>query len=140
MDMYVVWAIAGFILIIAEMLTGTFYLLVIGIAALVGAVAAYFGAPFWLQAVIAAAAALAGVFGVHSWWLKHPKNAGTMANLDTGEAVVLEAWVDQVAGRARVRYRGTSWDAHVTGPASLNDTLYIRSQQSGVLDVSAQPK
>lgn len=138
MELYVLWAIAGFILIIAEMLTGTFYLIVIGIAALVGALAAFLGAPFWLQAVIAAVSALLGVVAVHNWWLKHPKNSGSMANLDTGEAVVLETWVDQQAGRARVRYRGTTWDAHVTGTASLNDTLYIRSQQSGVLEVSAQ--
>ena len=38
MDHYWWWAIGGIALIIAELITGTFYLLVIGIAALAGAV------------------------------------------------------------------------------------------------------
>ncbi len=135
---FALWAIAGIVLIIAEMITGTFYLLVIGIAALIGALAAYLGAPFWLQAVLAAIAGIGGVYAVHNWWINHPKNAGAMASLDTGEAVVLESWVDEPAGRARVRYRGTTWDARVTGAATINETLYIRAQQSGVLDVSAK--
>src|SRR6266704_3529274 len=41
MDISLVWLIAGFILIIAELMTGTFYLLVLGIAALVGAGVGY---------------------------------------------------------------------------------------------------
>ena len=40
MAAYLMWAIAGFVLIIAELMTGTFYLLVIGVAALAAAVVA----------------------------------------------------------------------------------------------------
>jgi len=35
MDISLAWLIAGFVLIIAELVSGTFYLLVLGIAALV---------------------------------------------------------------------------------------------------------
>src|SRR6266704_2674437 len=41
MDISLAWLIAGFILIIVELVTGTFYLLVLGIAALVGAGVGY---------------------------------------------------------------------------------------------------
>src|SRR5256885_10414523 len=63
-DLSLAWLITGFILIIAELMTGTFYLLVLGTAALVGAGVAYAsGGPGW-QAVGAAIVSGAGVFGV----------------------------------------------------------------------------
>ena len=58
------WAIGGIALIIAELITGTFYLLVLGIAALAGAAVAYAPYSFWTQAVVAAAIAIAGVVWV----------------------------------------------------------------------------
>ena len=61
METYWWWAVAGIALIIAELITGTFYLLVIGVAALAGAAVAFYGAAFWLQAQVAAAVAIAGV-------------------------------------------------------------------------------
>ena len=58
MATYLLWAIAGFVLVMAELLTGTFYLLVLGIAALAAAAIAYVGGDFWVQAMVAAAVAL----------------------------------------------------------------------------------
>jgi membrane protein implicated in regulation of membrane protease activity len=52
MEAYVWWAVAGIGLIIVEVMTGTLLLLMLGIAALAGAAAAWFGASFWLQVVI----------------------------------------------------------------------------------------
>lgn len=137
MSAYLLWAIAGFILIIVELLTGTFYLLVLGIAALVAALVAFSGGAFWLQCVLAAAAALIGVYLVHRWWQKHPKEAASEAALEVGQTVTLESWVNQAGGMARVRYRGTAWDARVEGAAQPNDVLVIRQVVQGVLHVSA---
>jgi membrane protein implicated in regulation of membrane protease activity len=50
MEPYWWWAIVGIALMIAELITGTVYLLVIGIAALVGAAAAYLNYSFGIQA------------------------------------------------------------------------------------------
>src|SRR5256885_16773046 len=62
-DLSLAWLITGFILIIAELMTGTFYLLVLGTAALVGAGVAYAsGGPVW-QGFGAAVGAGAGGFG-----------------------------------------------------------------------------
>jgi len=58
-DISLAWLIAGFILIIVELVTGTFYLLVLGIAALVGAGVGYASGAFVWQAVAAAVVAVA---------------------------------------------------------------------------------
>jgi membrane protein implicated in regulation of membrane protease activity len=137
MAAYLLWAIAGFVLIIAELVTGTFYLLVLGVAALVGALVAYLGGAFWLQAIFTAAAALVGIYAVHTWWQRHPKVPSANDRLEVGQSVVLESWVDQSRGSARVKYRGASWDALVEGVANVNDTLTIRAVEQGVLRVSA---
>ncbi len=65
MDISLAWLIAGFILIIAELVTGTFYLLVLGIAALVASGVGYASGAFFWQAVAAALVAVAGVLWVH---------------------------------------------------------------------------
>src|SRR3989440_10958703 len=66
-DLSLAWLITGFILIIAELMTGTFYLLVLGTAALVGAGVAYAsGGAVW-QAVGAASVRGAGAFGGHRY-------------------------------------------------------------------------
>src|SRR5258708_20454552 len=68
MDISLTWLIAGFILIIAELMTGTFYLLVLGIAALVGAGVGYASGALVWQAIGAAIVAVAGVI-----WVNHYK-------------------------------------------------------------------
>ena len=54
------WAILGLALVIIELLTGTFYLLMLAIAAFGAALAAWLGQPFGVQAVVAAAVSAAG--------------------------------------------------------------------------------
>ena len=62
--------------------------------------------------------------------------------LDRGQVVVLEAWTNEPAGFARVRYRGTSWDARVAEPAARpvpGATLYIEAQEGNTLVVASAP-
>jgi membrane protein implicated in regulation of membrane protease activity len=138
MATYLTWAIAGFILVIAELVTGTFYLLVFGVAALVGAGVAWAGGEIWLQVLLTAAAALIGTYLVHTWWQRHPKQSQAENSLEVGQTVVFETWVQQgeSGGMARVKYRGASWDAKVTGAAKPDDVLTIRGLDQGVLQVS----
>ena len=102
----------GFLLIIAELLTGTFYLLVMGIGAFAGAAIAWGGGSFFLQAFGACAVALLGT-GVVLYFT--PKRAATASDnlLDQGSPVELESWVDASTGLARVKHRGASWEARV---------------------------
>ena len=65
MDPSLVWAAIGLVLVISELLTGTFYLLMLGTAAFAAAGVAFFGQGLAVQAIVAAAVAAAGCWGVH---------------------------------------------------------------------------
>lgn len=142
MDFWLMWVIAGFVLVIAELLTGTFYLLVIGAGAFAGALVAWSGANGVVQALAASAVALIGTWLVNVWHRKQPKDApGTSNFLDRGQPVVLEGWANEGARLARVKYRGTTWDARVVAPAAVapGATLYIEGQEGGLLLVGDAP-
>jgi len=66
-DYSLAWLIAGLALAISELLTGTFYLLMLGIAAFGAAAAAYLGLDFGPQIVVAAVVAAAGCYAVHAY-------------------------------------------------------------------------
>lgn len=136
MDLSLTWLIAGFILIIVELVTGTFYLLVLGIAALVGAGVAYASGGFVWQAMVAAIVAVAGVIWVNQFKKKMaPKR---MRGLDVGQPAAFDSWVNRSAGHARVKYRDALWDAQVADDASgePGEILYITSVDGSTLKVS----
>ncbi len=143
METWLWWVIAGFVLGILELISGTFYLLVLGAGAFAGAVVAYAGGNEIVQAIVASVVALVGAYLVHTW---HVRNRGKTPHgsnfLDRGQAVVLEGWVDEGARVARVKYRGSSWDARLASPAerpSPGSTLYIESQEGNTLVVATAP-
>ncbi|MGZ5650246.1 MAG: NfeD family protein, partial [Usitatibacter sp.] len=103
MDSYLLWVIVGIALVIAEMLTGTLYLLVIGAGAFVGALVAWLGLNELYQTIIGGVVALGGTLIVHNWHEARRKtDAGRSNFLDRGQPVVLEGWANESAGTARV--------------------------------------
>ncbi len=143
MELWVLWIIVGMVLVIAELVTGTFYLLVLGVGAFAGAVVAWAGGNALLQALAGGAVAIGGAWFVHHWHEAHRKaDEGRSNFLDRGQPVVLEQWANESAGLARVKYRGTSWDARVAGAAARpvpGATLYIDAQDGQTLIVVADP-
>ncbi len=136
METYLLWLVAGFVLIIAELVTGTFFLLILGIAAFAGSVTAWFGLGFWLEALCAAVVAVTGVF-----WLRQNRKTmqqPDMASLDVGQAVTFDAWISREQGAARVKYRNTLWDAEVEGERELDhgQVLFIHAMDGNTLKVS----
>jgi membrane protein implicated in regulation of membrane protease activity len=138
MEEDIVWAILGLALVVIELLTGTFYLLMLGIAAFGAALAAWFNLGIGVQSVVAAVVSAAGCYGVHLYHAKNMK--GQMASIDAGQPASFENWVDQGARRARVRYRGASWDALVEGDASVDSgaMLYVVSTNGNTLNVTVR--
>lgn len=140
METYVWWAIAGIGLIIAELMTGTFLLLILGLAALAGAAAAYFGLSFWVQVLVAAAIGSAGLIWVsrsHGSSLKTSRGKDEHT-LDIGQMVELESWVSEADGIAKVRYRNATWDARVEGTRTPGGKVfYIRSMDGNTLHISS---
>lgn len=109
------WWIAAGAIVGLELLTGTFYLLMLALGAAAAAVSAHFGAPESLQMLCAAVVGGASVLG---WHLKrqaskdHALSSGTAnpnLHLDVGQSVEVKHWNPD--GLARVHYRGTEWDA-----------------------------
>src|SRR3954470_18088723 len=113
------WLVAGFVLVIAELMTGTFYLLVIGVGAFFAAIVAWLGGNELVQGVAGSAVALGGAWYVHHWHVAHDRGGGGRGNfLDFGQPVLLESWTNEGAGIARVKYRGASWEARLAEPAA----------------------
>ena len=136
METYLIWLAAGFVLVIAELVTGTFFLLVLGIAAFAGSATAWFGLGFWIEASCAAIVAVAGVF-----WVQRQRKAmpqPDMASLDVGQAVAFDGWISREQGLARVKYRNTQWDAEVEGERELDQgqVLFIHSMNGNTLKVA----
>jgi len=130
------WAVIGMILVITEMLTGTFYLLMLGIAGFGAALAAWLALGFGAQAIVFAAVAAVGCYGVHVYRAKN--QAQQMPPIDAGQPASFESWVDQGSGLARVRYRGASWEARVEGDAALQPgtLVYVLATEGNTLRVS----
>ena len=133
---YLIWLIVGFALVIAELVTGTFFLLVLGIAAFAGSATAWFGLGFWVEALCAATVGVAGVF-----WVRRQRKTlqqPDMASLDVGQTVVFDVWVSRDQGAARVTYRNTQWDAEVEGEREIDQgqVLYIHAVDGNTLKVA----
>jgi membrane protein implicated in regulation of membrane protease activity len=138
MQGYVLWLIAGLVLVTVEMATGTFYLLVLGVAAFAGSAAAYGGMSLLAQVLVASVIAVIGVVAVNRWRELQAKNTKPESTLDIGQPVQFEAWINEPARLVRVKYRGSSWDAHLIGDAGAqaSDILYICGAQGSQLQVS----
>lgn len=111
------WLLAGG-LVALELVTGTFYLLMLAIGVVAAAIGAHAGLSTTYQIVVAAV--VGG--GAVAWWHFRPgRNRGKPSaqanpdvNLDIGETVMVNAW--QADGTAQVQYRGAQWTAiHRTG-------------------------
>ena len=135
MDPALLWAVIGLVLVIVELLTGTFYLLMLGVAAFGAAGAAWLGYDFAVQSIVASVVAAVGCYGVHVY--RERNKAEQMAPLDAGMPASFESWIDAGARLARVRYRGASWDARVEGGESLEPgtTVYVLAADGNTLKV-----
>ncbi|MBA2960849.1 MULTISPECIES: NfeD family protein [Ramlibacter] len=111
------WLLAG-AAVAVELVTGSFYLLMLAIGLSAAAMAAHGGAALPAQLVTAAVVGGGAVGAWHVVRGRRPAGPSASANpdvnLDIGETVVVEAW--QPDGTAQVRYRGARWTvAHLPG-------------------------
>ncbi len=114
------WWIAAGAAVLAELVTGTFYLLMVALGLAGGAMAAHGG--LGLSGQLLAAAVLGGgaVSAWHLWRQRAARSepeAGRNHDLllDIGQQVDVPAWDAQ--GRTQVHYRGALWQARWADPA-----------------------
>jgi membrane protein implicated in regulation of membrane protease activity len=134
------WVLAG-VLVIAELLSGTFYLLMLALGSAAAALAAHAGATGTVQFV---AAALVGGGATALWHFKRaqaprsaPAAANADVNMDIGQTVQVAEW--QAEGQARTPYRGAAWTVrHVGAGAPQPGAHRIVAVHGNVLDVVPQ--
>ncbi len=131
-DSTIWWLLAGAAVAI-ELLTGTFYLLMLAIGLAAGALAAHAGAGLAPQLVVAA---VVGGGAVAGWYLRRrrhptdvPAEANPNVNLDVGEVVQVEAWGPDRT--ATVRHRGASWTAVPLGGVPQGPGAYRIREVAG---------
>lgn len=118
------WIVAGFFVSL-ELLTGSFYLLMLGLGAAAAAVAAWLGAAQATQLLLAAAVGGGSVYLWHRRLLQRGMlgvedyTTTGLGSLDVGEQVNVSQW--RPDGTTHVHYRGSEWMARYHGthvPAS----------------------
>ncbi len=132
MQLHYWWWILAVGLGVLELVTGTFYLLVLAAGCAAGGLAAWFGAGLTVQVLATAAVAIAGWVWLwrRSPWRQTSDDLALDASmlLDVGERVEVDAWgADR---RAQVRYRGAAWtvelDAQEPASAAVPGAFVIR--------------
>jgi membrane protein implicated in regulation of membrane protease activity len=108
------WWLATGGAIAVELVTGTFYLLMLAIGLAAAAVSAHLGFGLITQMVVAAVVGGGAVIGWHLRQMERrqqepPAQANANVNLDVGEMVQIDLWNPD--GTADVHYRGARWTA-----------------------------
>jgi len=114
------WFLLAGILTIGELLTGTFYLLMLALGCIAGAVFALLKFHLAWQLIIGAVIGTASIFILRRSKLikRHYLNSASARNpdinLDIGQTLYINAWQHQDGKYiARVKYRGAMWDVEL---------------------------
>ena len=131
MEPYILWFLLALGLFIAEMMTSTFYMMVLSAAMCIGGAAALMEMSPAVQLGLSAMTSIVGVILLSRWKAQQPA-APEDDQPDLGQPVQVRFWRED--GTARVHYRGADWDAE---PESADTpqikTLYIKAMQGSTL-------
>lgn len=134
---WMLWFVVGGTLVVLEMFSGTFYLLMVAIGFFAGGLVALTGASTSVQLTVAAIVGVIATYGLRrSKWGK----AGEIdvarnpdVNLDIGQALIVDVWGGEQDGirTARVMYRGAQWDVELEAGAPAVPGTYIIHEVRG---------
>jgi len=121
MEEYAVWWVVMGALLAMELLTGSFYLLMLAIAAAIGAICSHLGFSLTWQWLISSLAGVVALLGCYVMRKHTQNNKEDVGSLDIGATVVVKNWRED--GTAQVKYRGANWAA-VTRNSRKNTGLH----------------
>lgn len=116
MDAWMWWLAVAGIIVIFELFTGTFYLLMFAIGLAAGALTSVLSHSVPLQMIIAALVGAGSTLALHKsrfgWRGRGDVARDPSMNIDIGQQVQIKIWHDQGNGvyTARTKYRGALWD------------------------------
>jgi membrane protein implicated in regulation of membrane protease activity len=134
---WMMWFVLAGVLVILEMFTGTFYLLMIGVGMTAGGVSALMGASGEVQLLVAAVVGVIATYGLRRSKLgkvtRRDVARDPNVNLDIGQHVMVEAWSgsEGEARTARVTYRGAQWDVELEHGASARPGSFVIREVRG---------
>ena len=132
-----IWFVAVCVLVVLEMASGTFYLLMLAIGVAAGGIAAILDASGVWQCVIAALVAAVATGALYrsrygkSGQLAAARNPDV--NLDIGQTITVDAWREaaSAAPRARVPYRGALWDVELAAGSQPLAGVFVIEEVRG---------
>lgn len=133
------WWIAAGALVLLELMSGTFYLLMVAFGFVAGGIAHWFRAGLEIELLVAALVAILAVIVLRRSKFGRIKRRDAShdpgVNLDIGETLKVDEWHE---GRARALYRGAEWDIELAPGETEGARLYRITAFSGnTLVVSA---
>ncbi len=127
------WWMAAGALIAAELITGTFYLLMLATGLVAAALAAHAGLTMTWQWVTAAVIGGGSVLAWHLFKKSRPAEAPAQANhdvnMDIGATVHVATWRQD--GTCSVKYRGAQWQAELLAGETAASGSYTVAEVIG---------
>lgn len=119
------WLVLAGVLVVFELFTGTFYVLMIAIGMAFGAIAAVFGFGLPVQILVAAVVGVLATGVLHRSRFGRPLRQDAArdpnVNIDIGQTIRVDTWHDT---KARAMYRGAQWDIDLAPGASAGSGDY----------------
>jgi membrane protein implicated in regulation of membrane protease activity len=135
------WWVGAGVLIVLELMSGTFYLLMIALGFVAAALARLAGAQLPVQLAVAAIVALVAVALLRRSRFGRSKRADAAqnpdVNLDIGATLTVPEWHER---RARTQYRGAAWDVELAPGEPEDARVYrVTALRGSCLVVVASP-
>jgi len=134
---WLAWTMLAGVLVVLEMFTGTFYLLMVALGLAAGGVAAF------CEASVAAQFLLAAIVGIAATYALRRSRPGRFSqreatrdpnvNLDIGQTLRIKAW-DHPHGETRTMralYRGAMWDIELERDAEARPGTFVIREVRG---------
>lgn len=119
MEAWIWWLVLAGVVVICELFTGTFYLLMFALGLVSASIASLLISSMQLQMLIAAVVGSAATVALHNskygWKQRGDAARDPNVNIDIGQQLRVEEWQEQGNGIsiARTKYRGAMWDVEL---------------------------
>lgn len=136
-----IWLLIAAVLVVLEMFTGTFYLLMIAIGLCAGGIAAFLGSGLPAQFIMATVVGVIATVSLHRTRLaKQPRTVASRnpdVLMDIGQTVRVTHWSGTPEGTrtARVSYRGADWDVELEEGAAIHSDAQMSSDEYRIREI-----